>query len=63
VSTHLDLCQIHAGASVGQALQQRIDRSKGRSLIDYKFRINVIGASSIAALDQAPELIQPRVGR
>ena len=35
-----------------------MDRWQGKSLIDYAFHVNFMGATPIGALDQIPELIQ-----
>ena len=58
VTTHIDFCQIYPGSTAEQALEQRLGRWKGKSLIDYSFHINFIGATPINAFDQIPELIQ-----
>ena len=58
VTTHIDFCQIYPGATAEQALQQRTERWKGKSLVDYSFHINFIGGTPIDAFDQVPELIQ-----
>src|SRR5215471_7967073 len=58
VTTHIDFCQVAPGAIVQDALQTRTDRWKGKSLIDYSFHINFMGAQPISAFDQVPELIQ-----
>src|SRR6266568_5144431 len=42
VTTHIDFCQIYPGTTAEQGIQQRMDRWKGRSLIDYSFHINFI---------------------
>jgi dihydropyrimidinase len=58
VTTHIDFCQIYPGTSAEQALEQRTARWKGKSLIDYSFHINFMGATPIAAFDQVAELMQ-----
>jgi dihydropyrimidinase len=58
VTTHIDFCQVAPGTNVQDALQTRTDRWKGKSLIDYSFHINFMGAQPISAFDQVPELIQ-----
>ena len=58
VTTHIDFCQIYPGTSAEQALDQRTQRWRGNSLIDYSFHINFIGATPIGAFDQVAELIQ-----
>ena len=58
VTTHIDFCQVYPGTTADQALEQRMRRWKGRSLIDYAFHVNFMGATPIDAFDQVPELIQ-----
>jgi dihydropyrimidinase len=58
VTTHIDFAQIYPGMTAEQGIQQRMDRWNGKSLIDYAFHVNFMGATPIAALDQIPELIQ-----
>src|ERR1700716_1749667 len=58
VTTHIDFCQIYPGMTAEQGIQQRMDRWQGKSLIDYAFHVNFMGATAIGALDQIPELIQ-----
>ena len=58
VTTHIDFCQVPPGTNVQDALQTRTDRWKGKSLIDYSFHINFMGAQPISAFDQVSELIQ-----
>jgi dihydropyrimidinase len=58
VTTHIDFCQIYPGSSAEQALDQRTQRWKGKSLIDYSFHINFMGAAAIGAFDQVAEVIQ-----
>ncbi len=58
VTTHIDFCQIPPGAAAEETLQARTERWKGKSLIDYSFHVNFMGAQPIAAFEQVPELIQ-----
>jgi dihydropyrimidinase len=58
VTTHIDFCQIYPGTTAESGIQQRLDRWQGKSLIDYAFHVNFMGAAAIGALDQIPELIQ-----
>jgi len=58
VTTHLDFCQVYPGTTAEQALEQRLGRWKGKSLIDYAFHINFLGATPFEAFEQVPELIQ-----
>jgi dihydropyrimidinase len=58
VTTHIDFCQVYPGSTAEQALQQRTERWNGKSLIDYSFHINFMGATPIGAFEQVPELIQ-----
>jgi dihydropyrimidinase len=58
VTTHIDFAQIHPGMTAEQGIQQRMDRWQGKSLIDYAFHVNFMGAQPIGAFDQVPELIQ-----
>jgi dihydropyrimidinase len=58
VTTHIDFCQIYPGVSAEQAFEQRTSRWTGKSLIDYSFHVNFMGATPISAFDQVPELIQ-----
>jgi dihydropyrimidinase len=58
VTTHIDFCQIYPGTTAAQALEQRMGRWKGQSVIDYAFHLNFLGATPIEAFDQVPELVQ-----
>jgi dihydropyrimidinase len=58
VTTHIDFCQVYPGTTAEMALQQRTARWNGKSLIDYSFHINFLGATPIDAFDQVAELIQ-----
>jgi dihydropyrimidinase len=58
VTTHIDFCQVSPGVSGERALEDRMSRWKGKSLVDYTFHINFLGATPIAAFDQVPEMIQ-----
>jgi dihydropyrimidinase len=58
VTTHIDFCQVYPGATAQGALEQRMNRWKGQSLIDYAFHLNFMGATPIDAFEQVPELIQ-----
>jgi dihydropyrimidinase len=58
VTTHIDFCQVHPGATAQEALERRINRWKGKSLIDYAFHINFLGATPIPAFDQVAEIVQ-----
>jgi dihydropyrimidinase len=58
VTTHIDFCQIPPGLSAEQGIQQRMERWKGKSLTDYAFHVNFLGATPIRAFEQIPELIQ-----
>src|SRR5690348_4159332 len=58
VTTHLDFCQVYPGTTAQQALDQRMNRWKGQSLIDYGFHMNFMGGTPIPAFDQVPELVQ-----
>src|SRR5215471_13024049 len=58
VTTHIDFCQVYPGTTAQAALDQRMGRWKGQSLIDYAFHLNFLGATPIAAFDQVPELVQ-----
>jgi dihydropyrimidinase len=58
VTTHIDFCQIQPGVAAQQALEQRVARWSGKSLIDYSFHINFMGATPLDAFDQVSELIQ-----
>ncbi len=58
VTTHIDFCQIPPGTTADQGIQQRMDRWKGKSLTDYAFHVNFLGATPIPAFEQIPELIQ-----
>jgi dihydropyrimidinase len=57
-TTHLDFCQIYPGTTAQQALEQRMNRWKGQSVIDYAFHVNFMGGTPIQAFDQVPELIE-----
>jgi dihydropyrimidinase len=58
VTTHLDFCQVYPGTTAQDALEQRMNRWRGQSLIDYAFHVNFIGGTPIEAFDQVPELIE-----
>jgi dihydropyrimidinase len=58
VTTHIDFCQVYPGTTAQAALEQRMGRWKGQSLIDYAFHLNFMGATPIDAFEQVPELIQ-----
>ncbi|HEY2594733.1 MAG TPA: amidohydrolase family protein [Chloroflexota bacterium] len=58
VTTHIDFCQIPPGTTAEHGIQQRMDRWKGKSLTDYAFHVNFLGATPIPAFEQVPELIQ-----
>jgi dihydropyrimidinase len=58
VTTHLDFCQVYPGTTADQALEQRMARWKGQSLIDYAFHVNFMGGTPIDAFNQVPELVQ-----
>jgi dihydropyrimidinase len=58
VTTHIDFCQVYPGTTAQQALEQRMGRWQGQSLIDYAFHVNFMGGTPIDAFDQVPELIQ-----
>ena len=58
VTTHIDFAQISPGTTAEQGIKLRMDRWQGKSLIDYAFHVNFMGAQPIGAFDQVPELIQ-----
>lgn len=58
VTTHLDFCQVYPGSTAQQALDQRMARWNGQSVIDYAFHLNFMGATPIEAFDQVPELVE-----
>jgi len=58
VTTHIDFAQVYPGMTADQGIQQRMDRWQGKSLVDYAFHVNFMGATPIAAFEQIPELIQ-----
>jgi dihydropyrimidinase len=59
VTTHIDFCQVPPESTAEDALQKRLARWKGKSLIDYSFHVNFIGATTpIGAFEQVPELVQ-----
>src|SRR5260370_9312169 len=58
VTTHIDFAQVYPGVTAEQGIQRRMDRWQGKSLIDYAFHVNFMGAMPIGAFDQVPELIQ-----
>ena len=57
-TTHIDFCQVYPGSAAQQAIEERMSRWKGQSLIDYTFHVNFMGATPLEAFDQVPELIQ-----
>jgi dihydropyrimidinase len=58
VTTHIDFCQVYPGTTAQAALEQRTNRWKGQSVIDYAFHVNFMGATPIDAFEQVPELVQ-----
>jgi dihydropyrimidinase len=58
VTTHIDFCQVYPGTTAEHALRQRMERWHGKSLIDYAYHVNFIGATPIQALDEVADLIQ-----
>jgi dihydropyrimidinase len=58
VTTHLDFCQVYPGSTAQEALERRMARWKGQSLIDYAFHVNFMGATPIEAFDQVAELVE-----
>jgi dihydropyrimidinase len=58
VTTHIDFCQVPPGTTAEEGIQRRMDRWKGKSLTDYAFHVNFLGAVPIRAFEQVPELIQ-----
>jgi dihydropyrimidinase len=58
VTTHIDFCQVPPGVPADRALEQRMSRWSGQSMIDYAFHLNFLGGVAIDAFDQVPELIQ-----
>jgi dihydropyrimidinase len=58
VTTHIDFCQVYPGTTAQAALEQRMNRWKGQSLIDFAFHLNFMGATPIDAFEQVPELVQ-----
>ena len=57
-TTHIDFCQVYPGTAAQQAIEQRMNRWKGQSLIDYTFHVNFMGGAPLDSFDQVPELIQ-----
>src|SRR5690349_2378058 len=58
VTTHIDFCQVRPGTSAQAALEQRMSRWRGQSVIDYAFDLNLLGGTPIEAFDQIPEVVQ-----
>jgi dihydropyrimidinase len=58
VTTHIDFCQVRPGTSAQEALEQRMSRWRGQSVIDYAFHLNFLGGTPIEAFDQVPEVVQ-----
>ena len=58
VTTHIDFAQIYPGTTAEQGIKLGMDGWQGKSLIDYAFHVNFMGAQPIGAFDQVPELIQ-----
>src|SRR3981081_3499856 len=58
VTTPIDFAPVYPGMTTQQGIQLRMDRWQGKSLIDYAFHVNFMGATPIGAFDQVPELIQ-----
>jgi dihydropyrimidinase len=56
-TTHIDFCQVYPGTTAEAALEQRMNRWKGQSLIDYAFHINFMGGTPLEAFDDVSELV------
>jgi dihydropyrimidinase len=57
-TTHIDFCYVRPGSEIMPVLEQRAQRWKGQSHVDYAFHITLSGALPIRVFDQMPEAIQ-----
>ena len=57
-TTHIDFCYVRPGGEIMPVLEQRAERWKGQSHVDYAFHITLAGALSLRVFDQIPEAIQ-----
>ena len=54
-TTHIDFCYVRPGSEIMPVLEQRAQRWKGQSHVDYAFHITLSGALPIRVFDQMPE--------
>jgi len=57
-TTHIDFCYVRPGGEIMPVLEQRAERWKGQSHVDYAFHITLAGALPLRVFDQIPEAIQ-----
>jgi len=57
-TTHIDFCYVRPGGEIMPVLEQRAERWKGQSYVDYAFHITLAGALPLRVFDQIPEAIQ-----
>jgi len=57
-TTHIDFCYVRPGGEIMPVLEQRAERRKGQSHVDYAFHITLAGALPLRVFDQIPEAIQ-----
>jgi hypothetical protein len=56
--THLDFCYVRPGDDPRRAMEERVDRWRGQSSIDYSFHVGLTGKHSPTAFQHIPELIE-----
>jgi len=57
-TTHVDFCYVRPGGEIMPVLEQRAERWKGQSHVDYAFHITLAGALPLRTFEQMPEAIQ-----
>jgi dihydropyrimidinase len=57
-TTHVDFCFVRPGTDIPAAIEARVARWQGRSLVDYSFHVTLCGTLPASTLDQIPEAIQ-----
>jgi dihydropyrimidinase len=57
-TTHVDFCFVRPETDIPAAIEARLSRWRGQSLVDYSFHVTLCGALPARTLDQIPEAIQ-----
>src|SRR5258705_2683148 len=58
-TTHIDFCYVRPGGEIMPVLEQRAERWKGQSHVDYAFHITLAGAFPLPHLQPNPRAIPP----